>query len=70
LVFGLLIKTPLCPSALGSGFEAAAQLVAAFQIRNAATSWAASAKPLPPAAGLTAASLVKNSHPKQKQTAS
>ena len=36
----------------------------AFQNRKAATSWAASAKPPPPATGLTAASPVKNYHPK------
>ena len=58
-------QNPLRLSALGSGFEAASEPVSAFQIRKTDTGSDASAKPPPPVAELTAASPVKNYHPKQ-----
>ena len=70
LLFGLLTKAALHLSALGSGFEAASEPVSAFQIRKTDTGSDASAKPPPPVAELTAASPVKNYHPKQSKPAS
>ena len=63
-------QNPLRLSALGSGFEAASEPVSAFQIRKTDTGSDASAKPPPPVAELTAASPVKNYHPKQSKPAS
>ena len=70
LLFGLLTKTVLHLSPLGGGFGAASEPVSDFLIWNADDGSDASAKPPPPATELTAASPVKNYHPKQSKPAS
>ena len=54
----------------GPAPAAASEPVSAFQIRKTDTGSDASAKPPPPATELTAASPVKNYHPKQSKPAS